>query len=283
MPQKSGGSEASGSAADFRPRILVAEDNFLNQKLAEAMLDKLGYDADIVGTGTEAVQAVREARYDAVLMDAHMPEMDGFQATAEIRKGESSSRRVPIIALTGSVSTDDRERCLAAGMDDHVAKPIQMEELRLALERWAPLGSKRLEPSSSGDPDSPNTAALDADRLADLRTLDRPEGPTALSMLGDIFLRDAPDRLVTLRHAVLENDAEAAQDVAHYLRGAAANLGATRVAAVCGELERAARSKSLTSAPELLARLDAEFEKAQEALEAELAHATGSLEPDDPL
>ncbi len=240
------------------------------------MLDKLGYDAEIVATGAAAVQAVREARYDAVLMDAHMPEMDGFQATAEIRKGEPSSRRVPIIALTGSVSTDDRERCLAAGMDDHVAKPIQMEELRLALERWAPLGSARLEPASSGDPDSPNTAPFDANRLADLRTLDRPEGPTALSILGDIFLRDAPGRLVTLRRAVLENDAETAQDVAHYLRGAAANLGATRVAAVCGELESAARSKSLTSSPKLLARLDAEFQEARKALEAELAREAGN-------
>ena len=120
------------------PCVLVAEDNPVNQKLGVAQLRKLGYEAEVASTGREAVEAVAKRTYVAILMDCHMPEMDGYEATTEIRRQEkSSARRIPIIALTANALEGDRERCLAAGMDDYVAKPVRIEDLRRVLERVA--------------------------------------------------------------------------------------------------------------------------------------------------
>jgi CheY-like chemotaxis protein/HPt (histidine-containing phosphotransfer) domain-containing protein len=257
-----------------RPKVLIAEDSAINQKLALAMLEKLGYVADVVGSGTEAVRALSNRGYGAVLMDCHMPEMNGYEAAAEIRKQEGASGRTPIIAMTGSVMRNDREKCLTAGMDDYIAKPVQLEELRLALERWVGNESRSLgAAASSGGRGSASGAAIDAGRLAELRTLDPPDGPTTLSVLASIFLGDMPPRLTSLRRAVLESNADSVEDLAHYLKGAAANIGATRMAALCAELEDLARSGALTPAPHLLTRLDAEFAHARQALEVQLARS----------
>jgi two-component system, sensor histidine kinase and response regulator len=271
-PTKSSGIGPSETSDRSRPKVLIAEDNALNQKLALAMLEKLGYLADVVGSGTEAVRALSSSSYSAVLMDCHMPEMNGYEATAKIRKQEWGSGRTPIIAVTASVMREDREKCLAAGMDDFVSKPVQLEELRLALKRW--VGNESPSPgaaASSQGRGSATAAAIDAGRLAELRTLDPPDGPTTLSVLASIFLGDTPPRLTSLRRAVLESNIDTVEQVAHYLKGAAANIGATRMAALCAELENLARSEGLTPAPHLLTRLDAEFAHAREALEAQLA------------
>lgn len=118
---------------------LVAEDSRTNQMLASLMLNRLGWRVDVVSTGTEAVAVYQQTSYDVVFMDCHMPGMDGFQATEEIRRLEASSnRRVPIIATTASVLPEERARCLRSGMDDFVAKPIHLRDLKRALARWAP-------------------------------------------------------------------------------------------------------------------------------------------------
>jgi CheY-like chemotaxis protein len=129
-------------------RLLVAEDNPVNQKLATRMLQRLGLDVDVASHGVEAVARGLATRYDAIFMDCQMPEMDGFEATRELRRREAAGRRTPILAMTANVMDGDRERCLAAGMDDHLAKPITKEALTAALDRW--IG--RREPATANDP-----------------------------------------------------------------------------------------------------------------------------------
>jgi CheY-like chemotaxis protein len=123
-------------SAFVRGRILVVDDNTVNQRLAQRVLENLGYHVEVARNGREAIAAAQRATFDAVLMDCQMPEMDGYSATAEIRRIEGGARRTPIIAMTGSTAPADRERCLASGMDGYVAKPIRPDELASALERW---------------------------------------------------------------------------------------------------------------------------------------------------
>jgi CheY-like chemotaxis protein len=117
-------------------RLLVVEDNVANLKVAVRMVEKLGYRADVAANGTEAIRAVSEMHYDAVLMDCHMPELDGFEATRQIRRDEPDGKHTPVIAMTASALSGDRERCLAAGMDDYISKPIKMHVVAAVLERW---------------------------------------------------------------------------------------------------------------------------------------------------
>jgi signal transduction histidine kinase/DNA-binding response OmpR family regulator len=124
--------------SEARARVLVAEDNVINQKVAVRMLEKLGCRVEVVANGLEAVSAVRVGRFDVVLMDCQMPEMDGFEATAAIRRGEAAGVRLPIVAMTANVMQGDRERCLAAGMDDYLAKPVTRASLAAVLDRWLP-------------------------------------------------------------------------------------------------------------------------------------------------
>jgi CheY-like chemotaxis protein len=131
-----------------RPRVLIAEDNELNQKLAVKMLEKMGYDADVADNGREAVEALARSSYDAILMDCQMPEMDGLEAAQKIREMERErGAHTPIIALTAYAMKGDRERCLAAGMDDYLAKPVKSKDLKAALERWVSRGKDERDPA----------------------------------------------------------------------------------------------------------------------------------------
>ncbi len=263
--------------AQARARVLVAEDNAVNQKVAVRMLERLSYKADVAANGREAVEALFSGvPYSAVLMDVQMPEMDGYEATAEIRRREESEgKRTPIIAMTANAMQGDREEALAAGMDDYVSKPVKPEELGAVLERWIPRPAEEtLAPAEGATDDGSAVAApggaadpLDRGVLAGLRELGDQE---LLKELAELFLGDAPARLEALRGAIEGGDAASVERVAHALKGSCGNMGATGMAATCAELEEAGRSGGLARAPMLMERLEAELGRVRAALEKEL-------------
>jgi two-component system, sensor histidine kinase and response regulator len=261
----------------FRGHLLLAEDNLVNQRVALKMLERLGYRPDAVSNGREAVEALSHREYAAILMDVQMPEMDGFEATKEIRRRESRERHTPIIAMTANAMEGDREKALAAGMDDYVPKPVKREELEAVLKRWIP----QQEPSKPGapatvpnvDPTTPDEAEtpLDESVLAGLRKLQVEGEPDVLKELIGLFLDDVPPQLVALREAVEGGDAHSVERISHTLQGSSGNMGAKRMAAICSELQNLGASGDLSDALGLLERLEEEFDRVRPAFEAETA------------
>jgi CheY-like chemotaxis protein len=264
-----------------RGHVLIAEDNHVNQKVAVKMLERIGYRADVVADGLEAVEAVSRIPYAAIFMDVQMPRMDGHEATAEIRRkevAEPAGRRTPIIAMTANAMQGDRERALEAGMDDYVPKPIKAEELEAVRERWvspqessqpdtgAPMNDAK--PTISGDEED---ASLDENVLAALRQLQQAGRPDIFKELIGLYLRDTPTQLVALREAVEAGRVNTVKTIAHTLKGSSANMGAPRMTDGCSELEEVGASGDLYKAPELLNRLEEEFGRVRAALEAKIA------------
>ncbi|MHA7294948.1 hybrid sensor histidine kinase/response regulator [Arthrobacter sp. HLT1-21] len=253
------------------PRILVVEDNAVNQLVAESMLLKLGYRVDLVGDGTEAVKATSHETYAAVLMDCHMPVMDGFEATRAIRSRDAA--HLPIIAMTAGALSEDRERCRAAGMDDYLSKPVDLALLQTTLLRWvhtpgvpASGVTRSVVSRSVVDDDAPAREArqvVDPARLAMLRGLGADDGWGVLPAAAAAFLGAVPADLAELRGAMERGTG--LRDAAHKLRGAASNIGADGVAAICGELEDASLNDSVIH-PETLAELEIELELVSAAL-----------------
>jgi PAS domain S-box-containing protein len=255
-------------------RLLLAEDNMVNQKVALRQLQKLGYSADAVANGLEVIEALTRIPYDVILMDCQMPEMDGYEATRMIRRREAeaakSGARIKthhIVAMTANALQGDREKCLAAGMDDYLCKPVQLNELQAALERAFKIVNP--ESATAAQPLESGEEILDPRVLAELRELREPDMPDPLAELIDLFLKDAPSRLQKVRTAIEQNDANALCAAAHSLKGSASNLGARRMAEICMNLEKQGRAGSLTDAPDLLRSVEEEFVKVEIALEAE--------------
>jgi CheY-like chemotaxis protein len=224
----------------------------------------------MAGDGRQALAALAERPFDAVLMDCHMPLMDGFQATAELRLREGAGRRTPVIAMTAKAQSQDRERCVAAGMDDFLVKPIDVAVLRLTLERWIGDGGlqqpQQLIPAQAVAPSGPSV--ITRSRLNLLRALGPSDGWGLLPSVLRAFLDAARPQLLELQAASEAGDHATVSDVAHRLRGAAANLGAEPLAAACAELEAASGSAAAT---QLLAYLKDELATACAELESVLA------------
>jgi CheY-like chemotaxis protein/HPt (histidine-containing phosphotransfer) domain-containing protein len=227
----------------------VVEDNQVNQLVARATVTKLGFTVDVVADGAEAVSATATTRYAAVLMDCNMPVMDGFEATRAIRSRDGKHSRLPIIAMTAGALDGDREHCLAAGMDDYLAKPVDAAELQAALARWIPEQATEI-----GRPPS-----VDPGRLAILRELGPADGLGLLPAAADAFRRDVPARLAALREAVRDGGGPALVRAAHVLKGAAANIGATAVAGLCQELEVMGSNGTRDGGQQLVGRLETEL------------------------
>ena len=268
------GSDAVGEeGARGRSRVLVAEDNVVNQKVAARTLEKLGYRVDVVANGAEAVEAVARVPYAAVLMDCQMPEMDGYQATRAIRELEEPRSRTPIIAMTAGAMKGDQGRCLAAGMDDYLAKPVKPEELGAVLDRWSAGPGSEEERAAAGDDVARHEVepVVDASVLAEVRGTEDGADDGLAELVSD-FLAEARTSVEELRAAVEEGSAEQVARLAHGLKGSSGSLGARRLSLVCGELEELASGGELHAAAHaILARLDAELENARVALAAALS------------
>ncbi|HLX34595.1 MAG TPA: response regulator [Candidatus Limnocylindrales bacterium] len=268
-------------------RILLAEDNPVNQKLAIRLLERMGYRADIAADGLQAIAALEGASYDVVLMDVQMPELDGLEATRQIRS-RWPDRALRIVAMTANAMEGDRETCLAAGMDDYLSKPIRPEELALALDA-VPVGAGVAEaspptaaPALTVVPTLPPAATAEApvgaaaasgstavDRAALDRLLATTGGDTAfLAELIDTFLADAPVQLDAMRAAAASGDAADLVRPAHSLKTNAANMGALSLSAMCRSLELAARGGTVDDAVARVAAAEAEFEAVRVALGA---------------
>ena len=230
-------------------RILVVEDNTVNQKVALLQLKSLGYEADAVGNGKEAVDILSYIAYSLVLMDCQMPEMDGFKATALIRKNEGQNRRTPIVAMTANALEGDREKCLAAGMDDYIAKPVKMQDLARVLAKW----------------DTP----VDREALASLRKLAGSENSELIRQLIAQFVEDASLRLAAMSRALEGQDSQSVRQAAHTLKGSSGNFGAKWLASLCAEIEESARQDKLEAAREMLKLAEEEFEAVKSSLETE--------------
>ena len=258
-----------------RGRILVVEDNEVNQLVARATVSRLGYAVDVVSNGVEALAATAGSRYAAVLMDCHMPVMDGFEATRQIRRRDGRHPRLPIIAMTAGALDGDRERCLAAGMDDYLAKPVDAAALEATLLHWVPEPEGRLVPGLVPQPlavtgGAPVAApALDQDRIAILRELGPEDGRGLLPEAAAAFRRELPARIAALQAAVDDGDGPALVQAAHALKGSAANIGAAAVAGLCAELEGLGRGGT-PGGGALLRRLATELHRLDAELDAAL-------------
>ncbi len=246
-------------AADARGHILVVEDNASNQMVAVGILRLLGYRTDVASDGTEALEALGRTDFDAILMDCQMPEMDGFTATAEIRRREGATgRHTPVIATTAGASDSDRERCLAAGMDDFLPKPVRPIDIGTVLDRWVAGTDAGGVASPVGPPDG--RPVLDHELLAELRQL-APDG-SLLAEIVDAFLDTGPGHLAKLVASVGDGDPTGARQAAHQLRGESAALGAVEVARLCRDLEEQAANRDLDAAPALVGAIKAAYARA---------------------
>jgi two-component system, sensor histidine kinase and response regulator len=243
-------------------RLLVAEDNVVNQQVVLGVLGSLGYSADVVANGLEAVEAAARFPYSAILMDCRMPEMDGYTATTTIRRSRSESRHIPIIALTADVVSDARAKALAAGMNDYITKPVKADELASVLERWvaAPvqidLQRVSIQPS------------LDDDLFESLKGLEAC-APGLSRKVIDAFLEDTPRRLEDIEQALPGHNAEELSLVAHGLRGSASNLGAHAFVQICADLEHSAAGNDWGNCKKLLAALRQEWDRLRGVLPAQ--------------
>jgi len=263
--------------AGRKARILLAEDNIFNQQVALGILKKLGLRADAVANGAEALKAIETIPYDLVLMDLQMPEMDGLEATRRVRNPKSAipNRQIPIIAMTAHAMQGDRERCLEAGMNDYVSKPVTPRALAEALDKWLPKENaecrkKKEEIDEGGSPSSLIThhSSRIFDRAGMMARLMDDEELARTVVEG--FLDDIPRQIAAVKGYLETGDAPGVERQAHSIKGASANVGGERLREVAFELEKAAKAGDLSAAGGHMAELEAQFGRLKEAMTKEL-------------
>ena len=281
--------KARDTKKHLRGRILVAEDNEVNQAVATMMLSDVGCDVDAAANGQEAVEQWSANHYDLILMDCQMPELNGYDATRAIRRheqAESTAGRIPIVALTAHAMTGDREACLAAGMDGHLSKPFTKRQLAEMLDHWlsdVPTVSSGGAPD--GGPDTPGSDAsvIDGTTLDELRALDSDGSAESLQIVITLYLDQSPKLMTQLAEAVETGDAATMGQIAHSLKSASANVGATKLSSHCEFLERLGEllqnlghEQATDAAADTLSAIQGEYAAVQAVLSEILADGAGT-------
>jgi CheY-like chemotaxis protein/HPt (histidine-containing phosphotransfer) domain-containing protein len=255
--------------AERSARILVAEDNLINQKVVMKTLEYLGHRADVVANGNEALDALRSIPYDLILMDCQMPEMDGYEATRIIRQSRTlACSDIVIIAMTANAIDGDRERCLSIGMNDYMSKPFRPEELAQLIEKWlpqikksAPCGSTNTLPIGFKE-DVIDRGALERVCQFD----DGAHGDTLCELIG-LFLELTPKRIEHLKQALEQKNWHTLSREAHSLKSSSANLGVKKVLAACRRLEAIENHPDLSVARQLVTEIETEYATAAQSLQ----------------
>ncbi len=255
-----------------RPLVLLVEDNLLNQKVAAILLQRLGLTVQIANNGKEALDAVAEDKFALILMDCHMPEMDGFEAAVGIRKLEAlSGTYTPIIAVTALAMGGDRERCIAAGMDDYISKPIDKDLLKLKINHWLrtdvvyeshKLRRKYLRPNS--------TLTLVDGKPIDLDELEEFYGAEQMNQMMSMFIADTDDMLKRIRPQMFERHARGIAGLAHEVKASCASIGAKQLARLCLYLEQAVGQQDWIEAEQTLTSLERSFESLKNYVEGQI-------------
>jgi signal transduction histidine kinase/DNA-binding response OmpR family regulator len=253
-------------------RILLAEDNAINQKVALRLLERLGYGADIVGDGRQALARLDHATYDVILMDVQMPEMDGLEVSRAICARWAASERPRIIAMTAEAMQGDRDKCLAAGMDDYIVKPVTLNQLAAALDKCRPLAAAAAPEAAAAPPVEKQRiaagTALDRDVLDQLR--EDLGGTAALREVIRSFLDQTPSVLSALRDAAARADVPSIRRAAHMIKGTSSILGARELSQQCAEIERAGQTGCIVDAGSRVIAVEASYRTIEAVLKAEI-------------
>jgi PAS domain S-box-containing protein len=261
--------------AGYKSRILLAEDNITNQQVALGILKKLGLRADAVANGAEALKALKTLPYDLVLMDVQMPEMDGIEATHQIRNSKSAirNRQIPIIAMTAHAMQGDRERCIQAGMNDYVTKPVSPRALAEALDKWLPKEEKTADSILKTAERSPQVPSFKSqlsvfDKAGMMARLMDDEDLARKVIEG--FIGDIPRQIAALKGYLETGDAAGTERQAHTIKGASANVGGEALRSVAFEIEKASRTGDLITLGRHMVELEEEFDRLNQAMTKEL-------------
>jgi two-component system, sensor histidine kinase len=269
-PADGAGPEDLDTTRDQRPfsralrgHVLLAEDNRVNQELALHILERLGCRVTVVRNGRESVEVQDQADFDLILMDCQMPEMDGYMATAEIRRREvarGDGRRIPIIAFTAAAVKGNRERCLTAGMDDYISKPFTIAQFENILRKWLP----------GTDAQQPRVSHLDRSILNGLRDLGSTGGTSLIKKIVSVYLDEAPKQLQVIESAIARGDVQAISRAAHALSSSSMDIGARSLSALCRHMENLSRENAMTGGSALLEEIKTEFAQVESELSARL-------------
>ncbi|MCG8429124.1 MAG: response regulator [Chromatiales bacterium] len=259
----------------YNARVLVVEDNATNQAVAQGMLSKFGLNVDIAGNGEEALYALEQFPYDLVFMDCQMPVMDGYEATQNIRNPNSSVRdhKIPVIAMTANAMQKDREHCIAAGMDDHIAKPVDPGKLHRILEQWLPEQCKHAAPTATADP-PPAAKARGADTAPtfdyDAMSKRLMGDDSLIRTVAEAFLSDMPIQLEQLESLAMAEEIDQAAAQAHKIKGASSNVGGIPLSKLAAKIEQAGKDGDLETFQHNLPGLREQFAQLKVAMEERL-------------